>query len=133
MTKHNLICAKPILISLFGMLHYAGYTFGSFFLPNLSDKKGRRNFYLGSIIMQGISILLMNVLPYGYYNLVLACLFMIGISGSLRGPLQICMMLDVTPQKYHGILTALLYNGEAFTVITQTVYFSQISKNYIGP
>ena len=97
MTKHDLICAKPFLISSFGMLYYAGYTFGSLFLPTLSDKKGRKNFYMGAIIMYCLSAILMNILPYGYVYPVIALFFTIGMSSSVRSPIQIVMMFDMTP------------------------------------
>ena len=45
-TKFDLTCASPFFISQFGMAVFIGFTFGSFFLPKLSDDNGRKRYFL---------------------------------------------------------------------------------------
>ena len=43
MMNWDLICESSYLINSFGMSFFLGYVFGSFFLPTMSDKFGRRS------------------------------------------------------------------------------------------
>ena len=51
LVKHDLICASSLTISSFGMAYFAGYSGSSLFLPALSDKKGRKKFLAGAILI----------------------------------------------------------------------------------
>jgi len=72
---------------MFGMVYYAGYTAGSFFLPSLADKKGRKNFFMTAHFFMGCGMLILNLAPKGYVYLIVVMLFMMGMCSSIRGPL----------------------------------------------
>ena len=63
MTKHNLICASKLMISSFSMSYYAGYASGSLILPALCDKRGRKKFLAGAILVHAISSFSAMALP----------------------------------------------------------------------
>ena len=63
MSKHELYCASTLMISSFGMAYFVGYAAGSVILPNLSDKKGRKNYFLGAMIFHLIALIAINFLP----------------------------------------------------------------------
>ena len=46
MTNWDLICESNYLINGFAMSFFLGYVFGSFFLPTMSDRMGRRSQFL---------------------------------------------------------------------------------------
>ena len=46
MSKYDLTCESPYLISSFGMSFFFGFFLGSFFLPSMSDKMGRKSIFL---------------------------------------------------------------------------------------
>ena len=46
MMRYDLICESSYLINGFGMSFFFGYVIGSFLLPTLSDKTGRRSNFL---------------------------------------------------------------------------------------
>jgi len=47
MTRFDLICASPLMISSFSMLYFFGLAIGSIFLPVLGDVIGRRKSLAG--------------------------------------------------------------------------------------
>jgi hypothetical protein len=49
-SKYDLVCADKFIISSFGMLYFAGFALGALFLPNMSDRYGRKNYYIGSLV-----------------------------------------------------------------------------------
>jgi MFS family permease len=42
MKKFDLYCADDLLISAIGMAYFSGFALGAAFLPNYSDKNGRK-------------------------------------------------------------------------------------------
>ena len=46
MVKFDLICASPFFISSFGIFFFAGMAIGALVLPALSDKNGRKKYFL---------------------------------------------------------------------------------------
>ena len=49
-SEYDLICADHMVISSFGMLYFTGFAISSFFLPNMSDRNGRKWYFLGSLL-----------------------------------------------------------------------------------
>ena len=117
MTKHNLICASKLMISSFSMSYYAGYAGGSFVLPALCDKKGRKLFLAGSILIHSLSTFSAVVLPKGYTNGVIASFFLIGMCSSVRTSVAMCLMYDSSPKSYHGIMNSIFFIVQILTLV----------------
>lgn len=62
---YNLECAGKLVISAFGMSYFVGYSLGSLVIPHLSDKEGRKFWFLVSMASVFASCLLMSILPTG--------------------------------------------------------------------
>ena len=135
MSKHDLVCASPLLISSFGMLYFAGWAFGSLFLPNLSDKYGRKYFYFFFLILQQYAILILMGLPGGFnmdwIKLAMAIFFAIGLASSVRTTVGFCLMCDVVPKRYHSMISSLWMSLGVLNHAITTIYFKYISKDWI--
>ena len=63
--KFDLKCANELKISSFGMTFFAGWTFGSFFVPQMGDKYGRKKVFIYSMLMSAILLLATLLMPGG--------------------------------------------------------------------
>lgn len=63
--KFDLKCANELLISSFGMTFFAGWTIGSFFVPQMGDKYGRKKVFIYCMIMSAFLLIASLVLPSG--------------------------------------------------------------------
>lgn len=136
MTKYNLICASHNLISCVGMGFFAGFAAGAAFLPNLSDKYGRKWYYIGSLVLQFVSVLVCCVLPGDYRACVYVIIFMFflhGVAHSITTVAGFSMMCDVCNENIIGLVGSLFNCMDGSTYIFLTVYFRYISKNWLYP
>jgi len=51
MKKYNLYCASSLLISAIGMSYFSGFALGAAFLPNYSDRNGRKKIFLAAVFL----------------------------------------------------------------------------------
>ena len=51
MSKYDLYCASNLMVSAVGISFFIGFALGSAFLPNMSDKRGRKNAFLASTFL----------------------------------------------------------------------------------
>jgi MFS family permease len=126
MVKYDMVCASPLMISSFSMVYFLGWTFGSLFLPQWSDLKGRR---LPMILINVVNILcliIIALLPGGSekeaYPLI-GLFFVLGIFTAGRTTVGYCYMCEMIPQKYQVTVGSLFNVSEAFIYIYLTVYY----------
>jgi len=107
--KYDLVCANPFLISLFGMMFFTGFTVGSLFIPNLSDKYGRKWFFVASILVQALTNVVIFMLPgqeRRYVHMIIALMFVHGICSSCRITIGFCMQSDFSPTAYNSAISS---------------------------
>ena len=81
--QYELWCTSHLTISAIGMAYFAGFAIGALILPGLSDKYGRKRFFLAGLFLQFLSVLTCVLLPGGemsYFNVMVFMWFLLGIS-----------------------------------------------------
>jgi len=63
MTSYDMICTDPYVIGLFGSMFFTGMALCSPILPSLSDKYGRKWFFVGCLVVNAITFGIMLALP----------------------------------------------------------------------
>ena len=62
-SKYHLICANHTIISSFGMFYFGGFGLGSMFFPTLSDRNGRKWYFVCSMVIIAGSTLAIMFMP----------------------------------------------------------------------
>jgi len=107
------------------MALFLGMAIGSIFLPYLSDKYGRRGYFLLCLGVQETCILFVVFMP-GHWvcaYVVIGLMFLLGIFMGGRIAIGYCMMVDFTPKSYHKSLGIIWGIFEASIYLLLTLYF----------
>ena len=139
MLKYDLICADYTIISSFGMAYYAGFALSNLIIPPMSDKRGRKNWYLGSQLIQTLSTLGIALMPgnpeakHYAIPIIVAMFFIQGCTRSGTQLIGYCMMLDSAPESTHSWITGIWSFSEGWAYVSLTLYYKYISKDTIWP
>ena len=136
---YDLTCESPFLVSAFGMSYFFGFFVGSFFLPNMSDKNGRKSYFLAIQFILMSTCLLIVLLPFGAgtsITTVYILIFIFGIQGiasSGRLIIGYCLLNEYSPVEYHTMNGTLWNISEGSMYLMLTFYYKFISKNWMWP
>ena len=132
MKKWDMYCDSHFIIASFSMVYFLGFAIGSFFVPGLSDKHGRKNWLIYCLLGQTTFNTVMLCLPSNKPALyvLIPILFLNGITTSGRVTAGYCMMCDFSPKKYQSALGCIWNMAEGMCVIYVTIYFRYISKKW---
>lgn len=103
---------------------------GSFFVPQLSDKYGRKKIFTACMSIQLFIFVVTLVLPSNLYILQVASLLVLGVSTSGRTSIGFCYFCEFSPTNYHNLLGTLWSVSEAMVFIYLTIYYKYISKDW---
>lgn len=126
-------CKSEFTISLFGMMFFTGFAIGSLILPPISDKFGRKNYFVGCLIVALAAFIAMLLIighdeKYMYTYIVL--MFIIGLQQGGRYTIGYCYMMEMAPANYHGMMGTMWGISETFVYMVDTLYFRYVSKQW---
>ena len=133
--KYAMYCDDYTLISAFGMAYYAGFTFGNLIIPPLSDKRGRKNWYLACQLVQTLSTLVIVCLPgtpeakHYAVPIIVAMFFIHGNTSTGTQLIGYCMILDTAPEHTHAWISGIWAFSEGLVYISLTLFFKYIDKD----
>jgi len=81
MKRYNLYCASGTTIGLIGTLFFCGFALMSPILPALSDKYGRKWFFIGALLVNALTFVVILSVPAGnddYFYVIVAMWFVSG-------------------------------------------------------
>ena len=68
-----------------------------------------------------------------YVYIIIAMFFIHGLSTAAKVTAGYCMSGDFLPEKYQSAMGTFLFVNEGLIYILLTIYYSEISKNWIYP
>lgn len=117
--EFDLVCASSFTISSFGMIFFAGYAIGSAIIPKLADLYGRKRPFFAINVLSLISLIIIVTVPQ--LQIVLMCLFLIGLVTSGNFTIGICYMGEFVPEGYDTMLTSYWNGSEGMIAILCTL------------
>jgi len=132
MTHFELYCSGKMVISGAPMSCFLGFAVGVLLLPSLSDRYGRKKYFLLCFLVQELCIFPALFFPKSevYMYVIIAMCFVFGIFLGGRAVIGYCMMLDFSPKKYHSYLGTGWNVADGLILIWETIYYSHISKDW---
>ena len=121
------------------MAYYAGFALSNLIIPPLSDKRGRKNWYLGCQLVQTLSTLVIVCLPGNpaatdcAVPIIIAMFFVHGNTRSGTQLIGYCMMLDTAPESTHAWISGIWSFSEGAVYVSLTLYFRFIDKDTKWP
>ena len=81
MKEYNLYCESEIVIGLIGTCFFIGFALMSPIIPTLSDKYGRKWFFVGPLVVNAFTLVVILSLPGNdikYFYVIIAMWFLAG-------------------------------------------------------
>ena len=129
-SKYGLNCASSLTISSFGMLYFSGFAVGSSFWPRQADFLGRKRFFIFTMLLQAISFLFITLIPAGpesnlskYLWILQINMFFQGVCSSGRTAIGVVYMTELSPDKFHAMISSFYNFGEGIIYIYLTLFF----------
>ena len=133
MKSYKLYCSGSTFISLIGTFFFIGFAVMSPILPPLSDKYGRRNFFLAALLVNAGTFVGVLVVPgdnIDYFYVIIALWFLSGCQTAARTVCGYNYMVEFAPKKYHTLMGTIWNVLESTTYIFLTLYFRFVSKKW---
>ena len=118
---------------MFGMMFFTGYAIGNLFLPNLSDKYGRKWLFVGNMVVSLISYIILLALPTQNYNciyIIIAVFFIGGLNSSGRMMIGFCYMVEMAPKRHQSWMCTLWDIHDGTIMIWVTLMYVYVTKNW---
>lgn len=74
-------CQTPFVISLFGMMFFAGYAIGCLVIPPFGDRNGRKKIFVACLCVEVVAFTGMLLLPGHDEKYMWALVFLMFVSG----------------------------------------------------
>ena len=124
--RMDLTCASAGKIGFIASSIYLGWFITLMIVPRIADVCGRRTIMiLGNVLIWIIFPLLVSARNY---NVLIACLFTMGLLSTIRIQVSIIYMLENMPKASVSMTMTLLFALEAVLMIFSATYFTWISK-----
>lgn len=116
-------------------MFFIGFGLGSVFLPTLSDRYGRKPFFVAAIACIAITFTALVLLPGGneHYNMVyifLTIWFINGVQSGLRTAVGYCYFCELAPSKHREAMGTIWNVSEGMLLIWLTLFFWFVSKDW---
>ena len=126
-------CQSQFVISLFGMVFFAGFGLSCLLVPPLGDRNGRKMIFVQCITLNLFIFVALLILPKdsetSMYLTIVLMLFAGLISGG-RMTVGYCYMVEMAPEKYAGMMGTAWDISESLVYIILTTYYRYINKNW---
>lgn len=123
------MCEKGSTIGWIGSAFFLGWACSSFIIPPLSDKKGRKNVVIISLVVQFIAYVLLS-LSYKI-EITIILMFICGFVTSGRTVTGYVYLMEFLPEQCKIIVTTTWMVVDGLVCLILTVYFEAISQHYI--
>ena len=145
MQSYDLICTDSAIIGLFGTMFFTGFAIFSPILPSLSDKYGRKWFFVGCLTINILVFSTILLLPSGInpattkadqdsnqkYMIVLIVLWFIsGSQTAGRMAIGYNYFVEFAPVGAHDYMGTIWNISEGAIYIYITIYYRYVSKEW---
>lgn len=124
-----IIGQEPYMIGLLGSMVFAGWMFGSLFIPRLGDLYGRKWPFLGSLLVAVIAYV--SVILSSEIKLTIGLMFLFGACCAGRYSTCYVYLSEMMPAPNRTLACSATLFIDASTLILLTFYFRFVSKHWL--
>ena len=126
-------CQSEFVISLFGMMFFAGFAIGCMILPPIGDRNGRKMLFVSCITLNFFIFISLLVLPANnesYMYVIVGLMFLAGLLSGGRMTVGYCYMVEMAPERYSGMMGTIWDVSESVVYIILTLYYRYVCKDW---
>ena len=122
------MCVSPWKVGFIGSAFFLGWCTTILWLPRLSDKYGRKKFFVVGMAIQLLLYTLLMVCES--LDAMIALMFAFGMNCSIRINVGYIYLMELMPQNKQTLVGTIWNIGEAMIYFMATIYFWKISKDW---
>ena len=118
----DLYCVESYQLGIFGSLYFLGFLISCLIFPPLSDKYGRRNFFMLGALLQLLAI--SAKMTFRSKEIFLALMFVLGFSQPMKSMIAYSHLMEFLPRresKFSGIF--LFFDGLVVVISPLLIWY----------
>ena len=133
MKEYKMDCESKLVISMFGMMFFTGYAIGNIILPTLSDKYGRKWFFVMTMFVSFFSYVTLLALPSDNHfciYIIISLFFIGGLNSSGRMMIGFCYMVEMAPKTHQSLMCTVWDIHDGTIMIWVTLMYIYVGKGW---